>query len=305
MYTITHKKIKGRSLIALSNAAKTSKAELCLDQGGRLSSFTFEGIQVIADPEAIDYSQSYASSILFPFANRIKDGTFSLDNTTYTLDCNDTGLNNALHGLVYDKSFTCIHQEATVEQALVTLVYEDKGLAQGFPFAFKLQFIYILDKNGIQLAVSATNTDKKSFPFSMGWHPYFVSKNLYESYLIFNSSSQYTYDHQKIINGSYYANLPMPFQVEDHQLDQGFTLEESEVQFLTPEYNLTLSATKDNQFLQVYTPPQGNTIAIEPMTGAPNNFNTKTGLQMLVPKATYTTEWCIAIKSLLREKKDG
>ena len=64
---------------------------------------------------------------------------------------------------------------------------------------------------------------------------------------------------------------------------------------ITPKYRLKFNATGDNNFLQVYTPPKLNTIAIEPTTGVSDSFNNKIGLQVLKPNETYNIEWCIEI----------
>jgi len=59
-----------------------------------------------------------------------------------------------------------------------------------------------------------------------------------------------------------------------------------EFYFSTPEYDFNISSTSKENFLQLYTPVQPNVIAIEPMTGAADNFNNKTGLQTLQPDDT-------------------
>ena len=40
---------------------------------------------------------------------------------------------------------------------------------------------------------------------------------------------------------------------------------------------------------------EGLVIAIEPMTGAADNFNNEIGLQTLQPNETYNTKWLITI----------
>jgi len=48
-------------------------------------------------------------------------------------------------------------------------------------------------------------------------------------------------------------------------------------------------------FLQLFTPPKKNIIAIEPTTGISDSFNNKIGLQILEPDETYTIDWNITL----------
>jgi len=48
-------------------------------------------------------------------------------------------------------------------------------------------------------------------------------------------------------------------------------------------------------FLQVYTPPHRKSIAIEPMTCAPNAFNNEQGLIILAPFESFSASWGISM----------
>ena len=90
----------------------------------------------------------------------------------------------------------------------------------------------------------------------------------------------------------------MPFQLKDVKLDTGYLLTTNEIKFSTPEYNLNISSNSKDFFLQLYTPDDQNIIAIEPMTGAADNFNNEIGLQTLQSNETYDVKWCVSIETL-------
>ena len=295
MYTLEKLKIQGLNHLELTSSDGASKAQISLNQGGRLSSLVFEDIQVLADFEASTYENNYASSILFPFVNRIKDGKYTFNNSKYQLSCNEGDKNNALHGLVYNKTFVCTKKVLTLNDASVTLQYKDNGKHLGFPFKFNIELTYTLNKKGIILSVKIANKDKKNFPFSIGWHPYFYSKNLDNSTLNFSSNKKYVFDNQQIISGTTDLNIEMPFQLKAITLDDCYQLKTNEIYFSTPEYSFNIESTSKENFLQLYTPEVRNVIAIEPMTGAADNFNNEIGLQTLQPNETYNTKWLIAI----------
>ena len=128
-------------------------------------------------------------------------------------------------------------------------------------------------------------------------HPYFYSKNLYNSTLSFRSNKKYVFDNQQIISGTTDLNIEMPFQLKAVTLDDCYPLKTNEIDFSTPEYSFNIGSTSKENFLQLYTPEVHNVIAIEPMTGAGNNFNNKIGLQTLQPNETYNMKWLLAIET--------
>ena len=298
MYTIEKLEKQDLHYLELTSYDGASKAQISLNQGGRLSHLVFEGIQVLADFDASTYENNYASSIQFPFVNRIKDGKYTFNNSKYKLNCNEVDKNNALHGLVYNKTFVCTKKALTLHYASVTLQYKDNGKHQGFPFKFNIELTYTLNKKGIILSVNIANKDKKTFPFSVGWHPYFYSKNLVNSTLSFSSNKKYVFDNQQIISGTTDLNIEMPFQLKAVTLDDCYPLKTNEIDFSTPEYSFNIGSTSKENFLQLYTPEVHNVIAIEPMTGAADNFNNKIGLQTLQPNETYNMKWLIAIETI-------
>ena len=302
MYILEELKIQGLNYLELTSSDGASKAKISLNQGGRLSHLVFEDIQVLADFNASTYENNYASSILFPFVNRIKDGKYTFNNSKYQLSCNEGDKNNALHGLVYNKTFVCTKKVLTLNDASVTLQYKDNGKHLGFPFKFNIELTYTLNKKGIILSVKIANKDKKNFPFSIGWHPYFYSKNLDNSTLNFSSNKKYVFDNQQIISGTTDLKIEMPFQLKDITLDDCYSLTTNNLNFSTPEYCFNIESTSKENFLQLYTPEVRNVIAIEPMTGAADNFNNKIGLQTLQPNETYNMKWLIAIDTINSKK---
>jgi len=297
LYTLQEIETDGLYFLELASSMGESKAQICLNQGGRLNNFSFENTQILKDFDSSNYKDNYASAILFPFANRIKDGKYTFKDSKYKLECNETDKNNALHGLVYNKTFVLINKKLTSNFASVTLQYKDYGKAKGFPFKFHIEVTYTLSKNGMTLAIKVKNKGKKTFPFSLGWHPYFYSTDLDKSAINFKSDKKYVFDNQQIITGTKALDLEMPFKLKNVKLDDGYPLETNEIDFSTPAYDFNIRSSSKENFLQLYTPQQPNAIAIEPMTGAADNFNNKIGLQTMQPNDTYLVKWNLAIET--------
>lgn len=296
MYKIELIKDSPFNHVKLVNTNNNSYAKLSLNNGASLQELVINNTVIIEDLSPLEYTDTYASSILFPFANRVKDGIYSFNEKDYQLDINEKKKNNALHGLVYNKTFKILNHSATANEASITLEYEELNESQGFPYTYIIQLEYTLKNDGLKLNVKVKNTDSKTFPFTIGWHPYFISDNLYESNLKFNSNKKLVLNERMITTGIEDFDTNKTFEIKDKKLDDCFLLNTNIIRFTTPSYDLEISASSNETFLQLYTPPRANTIAIEPTTGVSDSFNNKIGLQLLESGKTYSIDWDIKFK---------
>ena len=285
----------GLPIISLQNSDTSTAAIICLEQGGRLQELSLLGENIIKELPDFNYNASYASAILFPFANRIENGKYTFKNTKFQLDCNEKGL-NALHGLVYNKKFKIVYKVTSRNYASVTIAYQELEENLGFPFKYNIQLKYTLTNDEISLSVTVKNTDVNPFPFTLGWHPYFLSHDLQNSSLCFKSDKKIVFDENLITNKieAYKANAV--FNVENNPLDDCFILNSNTIGFKTPNYQLEISTNQIENYVQLYTPENLPLIAIEPMTGVSNSFNNNIGLQVLQPNTSFSLKWNVKIK---------
>ncbi|OAD45326.1 aldose 1-epimerase [Polaribacter atrinae] len=293
MYTINHN--TETNILEVKNTENTVFGKIYLNEGASLQELTLGGNAIIQDLHPLTYDSTYASSILFPFANRIKDGKYSFNNEDFQLEKNQKEEQNALHGFVYNKTFKVIDKEASATNAKITLEYNENLRNDGFPYTYSIQVTYIFTNDGLDLSVTVRNTDAKTFPFTLGWHPYFISDNLAESSLNFDCDQKLIIGDRNITTGSETVNSIINLDIEKKQLDDCWGLNSDKVQFKTPKYQLNFQSSVKDNFLQAYTPPRLNTIAIEPTTGVSNSFNNKIGLQTLDPNDKYSIVWKINI----------
>ncbi|MDG1730761.1 MAG: aldose 1-epimerase [Algibacter sp.] len=295
MYKIKHN--KDLNIIEVEHSKSKLYAKIYSNYGGTLQELSLNGQLIIENLAPLTYDVTYASSILFPFANRIKDGTYRYQGEKHQFETNQKEENNALHGLVYNKHFQVIEKNTSDTSATVIIEYNETNVSIGFPYTYNLQLKYIFTQNTVSLVVTAKNTSEKTFPFTLGWHPYFLSDNLYESILCFDSTKKILMKNRNITDGFKDIEPVKDFEIKDQQLDDCWVLDSNEVIFKTPKYNLTITSSAENNFLQVYTPPKANNIAIEPTTGVSDSFNNKIGLQTLKPNETYEVTWNLIINN--------
>ncbi len=281
MFTVDYKNQQSNSF-TIANATKTSVATFSLHEGGRISALQLRGLPIIKDPENTTYAGSFASSVLFPFANRIINGRYSFEDVAYVLDLNFEGENNAIHGLIYNAPFRLVDQKTTADYAQVTFRYVEATPPPGFPFGYKVLLTYTLYEHRLTLSITIENTDTKTFPFALGWHPYFYTSDKSKTTLRYVQANS--------------TNTPSVSTLDCNTfLDDCFSLEDTEIVFTTPDYTLSIDADSST-YLQVYTPPiDQHCVAIEPMTAPANSFNTQIGLRYLKPKEQFNTQWSLTL----------
>jgi aldose 1-epimerase len=293
MYTIDHN--KSNNTLEIKNTENSVFGKIYLDLGASLQELTLNGNAIIKDLNPITYDSSFASAILFPFANRIKDGSYSFNDVNFQLETNQKEEQNALHGFVYNKTFKVLEVETLEDSAAIRLEYIEENRSNGFPYTYRIEVSYIFTKESISLQVNVKNTDTKIFPFTLGWHPYFISDDLSKSSLSFDCNQKMIIGERNITTGIENIDPVKIFNIEDKQLDDCWLLNTDKVSFNTPKYQLIFKSTAKNCFLQAYTPPKLNTIAIEPTTGVSDSFNNKIGLQTLKPNENHSITWKINI----------
>ena len=259
--------------------------------GASLQELVFEtkpiinGIEV-SENGLSEYQNFKKSALLFPFPGRIEKGKYMHNQRSFQFDSNEA---NAIHGLVFDKHFEVESTEASEENAKVVLSYTSNEKLKGFPFKFQLLVSYVISNDCLQLSIDTKNLGKESFPFSFGWHPYFRSEHLANSTLSFSSEEQMVCDENKIPKTTKKNTLTQSFMLESRFFDDTFILLDKEVTFETDNYILQMNFSETTEaFLQIFTPSDRKSIALEPMSCSPNAFNTGNGLKVLQSQETYT-----------------
>lgn len=280
--------------VSIQNSSTNLESSIFPNLGASLQKLSINGIEIIDgitnNEEGLKvYNNKFNASLLFPFPNRIDDGKYNFNTTTYQLYCNEATLNNALHGHIFNKTFEIVKTEASENYAKIVLNYTNNGTITGFPFAYKFEVTYVFYVNKVTIEMQVKNIDIKPFPFGLGWHPYFKSDNLATSVLNFEGNKKYDLDVKMIPKNK--INLPFktPLTINDTFLDDCFLINKPQVTFNTTNYNVQLDfiSNTPESFLQCYTPHTRDSIAIEPMTCAPNSFNNLHGLKTLNPDEHY------------------
>lgn len=154
----------GRQWTIRNGPAEATVTELAAS----LRSYRRHGLDLVEPYAADELPPSGSGILLAPWANRIRDGRWTLDGKVQQLDITEPSRGNASHGLLRNTGYAPV----SVEPASVTLRGEIFP-QHGFPFRMTHTAKYALDDDG-HLAVSQEllNHGAGSAPAAIGAHPY-------------------------------------------------------------------------------------------------------------------------------------
>jgi aldose 1-epimerase len=304
-FKVERKSEGGFNKIILKDSSTHTSAEIIPDCGAILHAFTVlqhgHFINVIdqydsaADFEANAETKGMKSCKLSPFACRIKNAKYSFGGQQYTFNKYMLG-DNAIHGLLYDVAFEVKDLVADGEKAQVTLMYVYKGGNAGFPFSYNCTITYSLKKEStLTITTEITNTGEGLIPMQDGWHPYFkMGKKVDELQLEFQSKEKIIFDDTLVPNGETepYQEFDSLKQIGDAFFDNCFSVNFAECQPMcvlrdpVQKLQVEIHPDKSYPYLQIYTPPHRNSIAIENLSAVPDAFNNGIGLITLAPQTS-------------------
>ncbi|MEO9022283.1 MAG: aldose 1-epimerase [Ginsengibacter sp.] len=229
---------------------------------------------------------------LSPFVCRVNHAKYTFGGKEYFIQ-KSLPAKHALHGELYDKSFTVITEKANETEAFVTMKYEYRAEDPGYPFNYDCIVTWKLEsENKLTVTTECINKDKGLIPMQDGWHPYFtLSDSINDLQLEFQVKKMVEFNSdlvptKKLIDYTKFTTIE---KIGDTSLDNCFTLDTQECQPLcvlrNPEKNIEVQFFPDESYpyLQVYTPPHRRSIAIENVSGTPDAFNNGMGVITLEP----------------------
>ena len=250
----------------------------------------------------------FHGSKLSPFVCRVNKGQYHFGENDYKFKKYYQG-NNALHGLLYDQPFEIVHMGAEEDMASVVMRYSYKATDPGYPFFYDCTITYQLEKNNkLTVITESKNMDKGLVPMQDGWHPYFtLGDKINDLQLEFQSKEMVVFNEELIPTGELkaYTSFDTLKTFGDTVYDNCFTLDFQECQPLcvlrNPSKKIEVEIHPDASYpyLQFYTPPHRNSIAIENISSAPDAFNNNMGGRILQPgeAATFKTIFKVTLLS--------
>jgi aldose 1-epimerase len=268
-----------------------------------IRSLEIDGVTV-AEPFAETASPPMGAGIvLVPWPNRIRDGAWQLDGKTQQLDLTDPGYKQATHGLLRNTAYTLLDRGDDWVTFGATVFPQ-----HGYPFLLDTSVTYRLVERGLEVTHTIANVGEHGAPVAVGAHPYFRVGDVPVSELTLSvqAATRFELD-EKLLP---IAEHPVDGEFDLRggrllgEIDLNVTLgslpagETSSV--LTAPDGRSVEVWQDENFgfVQVYTPRNfpgldgvKHAVAIEPMTAAPDAFNSGLGLHWVEAGDEWSVRW--------------
>ncbi|MFA6470000.1 MAG: aldose 1-epimerase [Bacteroidota bacterium] len=302
-FSIRQETLSGLDVITVKNNLTHEYFSVLPSSGARLrelnlsnGSIALPVLRTIMDPRSKNREDIFTNAKLSPFAGRVKEGRYSIGNTSYQLPLNYPEEENACHGFVYDKQFTVVRSEVLNDRAVCFLNYDYQGELAGYPFRYSLEIIYMLGISGEFICETRiVNRSGSPIPVSDGWHPYFdIDEPVDDLQLSLEVDSMMELNGKNIPTGKMdsYSKFSRPETLYSQHFDSCFHVKGSNgiasTRIISSRNDTALTiwqetGPKKYNYLVLYTPLDRRSIAIEPMTSNVNAFNNGEGLIMLEP----------------------
>ena len=248
--------------------------------------------------------------LLLPWPNRIEDGQYEFAGRMHQTPISEPARHNALHGLTRWVNWTPV--EHAGDRVLLSLVLHPQD---GYPFTLRFDVEYRLSASGLSIRTSASNVGQQDAPYGAGQHPYLTVGALLDQALLKMPALMRLEANDRLIptgrglpnRGTAYDFLELR-PIGSLKMDTAFTnlVPDSDglirvyLQAARGEPRVTLWMETVYRFLMVFTADgipdmarRRRSIAIEPMTCAPNAFRSGDGLIVLQPGQSWSGRWGI------------
>ena len=315
-FTIQNKVENGFTMIALKDESSGTFAEVIPSCGAILYTFTVthqgNKLNVIDSYDSAEdfkknvTSKGFRGCKLSPFVCRLNKGKYHFAGKDYQVQKFYLD-SHALHGLIYDKAFTVIHQNASEEKASITMQYLYRAFDTGYPFFYDCIVTYeFVRDNKLNVVTEIVNKNEGSIPIQDGWHPYFkLDAKVDDLQLEFKSKEMVEFNRELIPTGTltHYEEFRSFRYLDNTSLDNCFALNFSESRPMCilrnkeKKIEVEIDPEESYPYLQIYIPPHRNSISLENLSSAPDAFNNGMGLRILLPgeSAFFKTSYKITL----------
>lgn len=258
--------------------------------GATLRKLTFLGRDLVVPFEADEVRPYYRGAALAPWPNRVVDGHY-LDGggRLQVLAITEPRRGHALHGFTPWLDFEIVGSSSTSVQFAASIPAQ-----AGYPHEIAVTVEYWLDADGLHSVTRARNDDSEPAPIGLSTHPYLVAgPGRVDDWVLLLPAAQIL-DVDERLSPTALGALSTPAysafdfrtarKIADLEIDHAYTAlqrtgEEYVVTLVAPDGTGVRLTWPDGEWVQVHTADLPDPaisrlgLAVEPMTCAPNAFN--------------------------------
>ena len=238
--------------------------------------------------------------LLAPWANRLSDtwrvGRQAVDLHGHDLHRDATGL--ALHGTMIGRSGWEVVSVRTRPGAAVASFRFDVAACEpvmaSFPFPHELLVGFGVTPGRLVVTTTLVATGRRAVPVSFGWHPYFVVPGARRDRMTLRlpARRRLVVDERRLPTGEEVVEPAGRVRL-DRSFDDGFRLgRDRHLTLSAGRRRLSVILDRNYPYAQVYTPPDSESVALEPMTAATDALARGT-TPMVAPGERFTARFSV------------
>lgn len=238
------------------------------------------------------------SPVLFPIVGTLKNNSYSLNNTNYSL---------SRHGFARDMDFALVDK---TENNATFSIQSNQETLKVYPFEFELQICYSLEEKNLNIEYKVINKSQFKMPFSIGAHPAFALNGNFEDYSIqFEKDETLVYN---LLENDLISNKTETLEKTGDLVKLNYSLFENDALIFKSLQSKSLSILKNQApllkvnyqgfpHLGIWTKKDAPFLCIEPWYGysdtkdSTGNIFEKEGIQIIEANENFDSKFTIEI----------
>jgi aldose 1-epimerase len=239
----------GGSVLGLWLAEEAVFAPLALSNEERLQ-----------PPTALPRAGSYP---LVPYSNRIANAELHWQDQVYSLTRNFAPEPHSIHGVGWQRAWEILH--CTGQSAALRTIHTPDAR---WPFAFEATQTFALTHDTLSMEMSVTNVGTLAAPYGLGWHPYFAKRP--RARINFSAAGRWE---MGVDNLPTHRAPSLGIDTDCAPLNVDHCFDGWSGELHLRDETLHTVVRSDLKFLVVYTRPDIDSVAVEPVSHVNNAFN--------------------------------
>lgn len=279
-----------------------------VEVGGALREYVVDGFPILDGFAEDQMATAARGQPLIPWPNRLADGRYEFEGRDLQLPLSEPFLQNAIHGLVRWNAWDLVDRSES-RVRLGHVLWPQAG----YPFTVALELEYELTDDGLRVTIVAENLGRHRAPYGAGQHPYLRVEHgmVNESALLLPAETWFETDERQIPTGRLQSvegtdlDFRKPRQIGALRIDTAFNgllrdsdgLARIELSQRSGGRRVTMWLDQGFDYVMAFTgdtldgDERRRSVAIEPMTCAPDAFHNGIGLVVLDPGARHSATW--------------
>ncbi len=278
-----------------------------VEVGGGVRTYDVGGRPVLHPYDVDAMCDAAHGAPLIPWPNRLADGRYEFQGQQLQVPLTEVGKCNAIHGLLRWRPWRAVEQQGDR-----VVMRAELHPMTGYPFRLDVSIDYHVSDEGLRVSTLAQNAGDRPCPYGAGQHPYLSPGDglVDDCTLTIPATTRIDTDDERQlptgsepVEGTAY-DFRQEARIGDLSVDYAFTdlvRDDAGLAWtrLTGSDGATAAIWTDETYpyLEIFTADglseqrRRRGLGVEPMTCAPNAFNSGEGLLVLQPGESVTTTW--------------